>query len=121
MNRSILIVEPDLEREKQIIRLLIQAGYDAVVTSDADETLRQLYQAQPDAVILSDRLPAGELDRLSDAVTTMSGPPMIELIEDVPLATAAQRPARSTRFRDLLRTLNELLEPAERHDQCKPL
>ena len=111
MDRSILIIEPDLERGKQITRLLMQAGYDAVVAADADKALRQLYQTQPDGVILSDHLPADELDRLSDAVTTMSGLPVIELIEGVPLVTVAQRFVRSARFQELLGTLDELLKP----------
>lgn len=117
MERSVLIVEPDLQRGKQVARLLMQAGYDALITSGAGDALRQLYQAHPDAVLLSDRLPADELDRLSDAVTTMSRLPVIELIEDAPLATVARRFARSARLQELLVTLDELLEPGSPTDE----
>lgn len=113
MERSILIVELDVQRGKQVARLLMQAGYDALVVSNADEALRQLYQAQPDAVLLSDRLPANELDRLSDAITTMSDLPVIELVDngDAPLTTIAQRFARSARLQELPAALDELLRP----------
>ena len=113
MERSILIVEPHVQRGKQLARLLMQASYDAIIVSNADEALRRLYQAHPDAVILSDRLPADELDRLSDAITTMSDLPLVELIDidNVPLATVAQRFARSARLQELLATLGELLKP----------
>jgi len=123
MERSVLIVEPDLQRAKQVARLLMQAGYDALVVSCAGEALRQLYQAHSDAVLLSNRLPADELVRLSDAITTMSDLPVIELVDngDAPLVTIARRFARSARLQELPGTLDELFEPAERHDQCKPL
>jgi len=113
MERSILIIEPDLQRAKQVARLLMQAGYDALVVSCAGEALRQLYQTHPDAVLLSDRLPADELDRLSDAITTMSDLPVIELVDngDAPLTTVAHRFARSARLQELLETLDELLRP----------
>jgi DNA-binding NtrC family response regulator len=113
MERSILIVEPDLQRGKQVAHLLMQAGYDAVIVSNADEALRRLYQAHPDAVILSNRLPADDLDRLSDSVTMMSDLPLVELvdIDNVPLVTIAQRFARSARPQELLAALDELLEP----------
>ena len=115
MERSILIVEPDVQRGKQVARLLMQAGYDALVVSNADEALRRLYQAHPDAVILSNHLPADNLDRLSDAIATMSDLPLVELIgidnDSVPLVTIAQRFARSARSQELLGTLDELLEP----------
>ena len=115
MERSILIVEPDAQRGKQVARLLMQAGYDALITSCADEALRRLYQAHPDAVILSNQLPAAELDRLSDSIAAMSDLPLVELIgiddDSVPLVTIAQRFARSARSQELLATLDELLEP----------
>ncbi len=60
MDHSILIVEPDVERGKEIGRLLMQSGYDALITVHADDALRRLYQAQPDAVVLSNRLTASE-------------------------------------------------------------
>jgi DNA-binding response OmpR family regulator len=113
MERSILIIEPDLLRSKQVAHLLMQASYDALVVSNAGEALRQLYQAHPDAVILSNRLPADELDRLSDAITTMSDLPVIELIDDddAPLVTIAQRFARSARLPELPAAMDELLKP----------
>ena len=119
MERSILIVEPDAQRGKQIARLLMQAGYDALITSCADEALRRLYQAHPDAVILSNRLPADELDRLSDAITTMSDLPVIELGDGAPLVTVARRFARSARVQELLETLDELLETGSPTDKVE--
>jgi DNA-binding response OmpR family regulator len=119
MIRSILIIEPDLQQGKQVARLLMQAGYDAVVVPDANEGLPRFYQTQPNAVILSNRLSADEMDRLSDSITTMSDLPVIELIGDAPLATIARRFARSVRLQELLRTLDELLEPGSPTDGVK--
>ena len=109
MERSILIVEPNPARGKQVARILMQAGYDILVASQADKALRLLYEAHPDAVILSNRLPVAELDRLSDSITTMSDLPLIELADGVPLAAVARRLTRSTKTPELVRTLNELL------------
>jgi len=110
MERSILVVEPDIQRGKRVARLLIRSGYDALMISCADKALRQLYQAQPDAVILSNRLPADDLERLSKSITMMSDLPVIELISDVSPATTRQRCTRSVRVQELLETLDELLE-----------
>ncbi len=109
--RSILIVEPDTSRGKQVVRILMQAGYDILVTSQAGEALRLLYEAHPDAVILSNHLPAAELSRLSDSITTMIDLPLIELADGVPLASVAGRLTCSTGLPELLETLNELLKP----------
>ena len=108
MEHSVLIVEPDLQRRREVGRLLIQSGYDALVASCTDEALRQLYQMQPDAVVLSDRLPAADLDMLSDAVATMSDLPLVELTDGLPLALVAQRLTRSVGVEELVETLNEL-------------
>ena len=112
MERSILIVEPDVERGKKVARLLMQAGYDALVASCADKALRRLYQTRPDAVVLSDRLPADELDRLSDAVATMSDLPLVELTDGLSLVLVAQRLARSAGVIEMVGTLNELFGAA---------
>ena len=112
MERSILIVEPDAQRGKQVARLLMQAGYDALITSCADEALRRLYQAHPDAVILSNQLPAAELDRLSDATATMSDLPLIELTDGFSLILVAQRLTRSAGVTELVGTLDALFGAA---------
>ena len=111
MERTVLIVEPDPSQGKQIARILILAGYDAITTSSADEALRQLYEVHPDAVILSDRLPVDELNRLSNRITMMSDLPLIGLGSDIPLASVTQQLARSTVWWELPRTLNDLLKP----------
>ena len=112
MERSILIVEPGAQRGKQIARLLMQAGYDALITSCAGEALRRLYQAHPDAVILSNQLPAAELDRLSDAIAAMSDLPLIELTDGFSLILVAQRLTRSAGVAELVETLDELFGAA---------
>ena len=112
MERSILLVEPDPLRGKQITRMLIQAGYDTLVTS-ADEALRLLYETCPDAVIFSNRLPVAELDRLSDFITTMSDLPLIEFGDGAPLASVAQRLTCSTELEELIETLDELLDRSD--------
>ncbi|MEE8392693.1 MAG: hypothetical protein V3S14_18095 [Anaerolineae bacterium] len=109
MDYSILIVEPDVERGKDTGRLLIQSGYDALITAHADDALRRLYQAQPDAVVLSNRLTASDMDRLSHAITTMTDLPLIELNDGHSLVLVAQRLTRSTEMAELVETLNELL------------
>jgi CheY-like chemotaxis protein len=111
IERSILIVEPDAARGKQVVRVLMQAGYDILVASQANEALRLLYEAHPDAVILSNRLPVAELDRLSDSIATMCDLPLIELADGVSLASVAGRLTRSTGIPELLETLHELLKP----------
>ncbi len=108
--RSILIVEPDSSRGKQVVRILMRAGYDILVASRADEALRLLYEARPDAVILSNHLPVAELDRLSNSITTMCDLPLIELADGVSLAVVAQRLTRSTAVPGLVRTLSELFQ-----------
>ena len=110
MEHSILTVEPDPSRGKQVTRILMQAGYDILVTSRADKALRLLYEAHPNAVILSNRLPVAELDRLSDSITTMSDLPLIELADDASLVSVARRLNCSTGVPELVETLNELLE-----------
>ena len=110
IKHSILIIEPDPVQGKQIIRMLMQAGYDVLVAPHADKALRMLYEAHPDAVILSNHLPVAELDRLSDSITTMSDLPLIELGDDVSLVAGAQRLTCSTGVPELVETLNELLE-----------
>ncbi len=118
MDHSILIVEPDSSRGKQVVRILLQAGYDAFITSCAEKTLRQLFQIQPDAVILSDRLPSAELDRLSDSITMMSDLPLIELGDAPSFAASAQRPTHLTELPELVKTLDELLEPVKHQNFC---
>lgn len=113
MERSILIVEPDSSRGKQIIHMLTQAGYDVLVTPCADKALRQLYQTHPDAVLFSNRLPVAEIDRLSDSIATMTDLPLIELGDGVPLASVAQRLTCSTELEQLIETLDELLDRSD--------
>jgi DNA-binding response OmpR family regulator len=40
---TILIVEPDLERGKEISHLLMRSGYDALLALSGDRALSQLY------------------------------------------------------------------------------
>ena len=110
MDYSILIVEPDVERGKEIGRLLIRSGYDALIINCADDALHRLYQAQPDAVILSHQLTAAEIDRLSEAVTAMSDLPIIELTDGFSLIMVAQRLTHSTEVSELVETLDELFK-----------
>ena len=111
MEHTILIVEPDLLQGKRIAGMLIQAGYDAIIISSADEALRQLYEVHPDVVILSDHLPVDELNRLSNLMTMICDLPLIALSSDIPLASVTQQLARSTVWWELPRTLNDLLKP----------
>lgn len=108
MDYAILIVEPDVERGKEIGRLLIQSGYDALIATRADNALRQLYQAHPDAVILSHRLTVTEMDHLSQAITDMSDLPLVELTDGCALIVVAQRLAHSAETANLVETLGEL-------------
>lgn len=108
MELSILLVEPDVSRGKQVTHLLIQAGYDVLVASYVDQALPLLYESQPNAVILSSQLPAADMDRLSDAITTMSDLPIIELTDGFSLVLVAQRLTRSTGTTELVETLAEL-------------
>lgn len=91
---------------------MIRSGYDSLVTPGADNALRQLYQTHPDAVILSNRLPAAEIGRLSDAITTMSDLPVVELTDGLSLFLVAQRLTRSTGVTELIETLEELFRVA---------
>ena len=110
MDYSILIVEPDVERGKEIGRLLIRSGYDALIINCADDALRRLYQAQPDAVILSNRLTTVELDHLSEAIAAMSDLPIIELTDGFSLIMIAQRLTHSAEVPELVETLDELFK-----------
>ncbi len=111
MEYTILIVEPDLLQGKRIVGMLIQAGYDAIIISSANEILRQLYEVHPDAVILSDHLPVDELNRLSNLITMICDLPLIALSSDSSPASATQQLARSTVWWELPSTLNDLLKP----------
>jgi DNA-binding response OmpR family regulator len=106
---TILIVEPDLERGKEIGHLLMRSGYDALVVAGADNALHQLYETHPDAVILSNQLPAVEIGQLSDAVSTMSDLPIIELADRFSLFGIAQCLTCSTEVSELVETLDKLL------------
>lgn len=108
MDYAILIVEPDMERGKEIGRLLMQSGYDALIVTRAGDALRRLYHAQPDAVILSHRLTVTEMDHLSAAITAMSDLPLLELTDGNTLVMIAQRLTHSTEAPELVETLDEL-------------
>ena len=109
MEYTILIVEPDLERGKEISHLLMRSGYDALLALSGDRALQQLYEVRPDAVILSNQLPAVEIGRLSDSISTMSDLPIIELADGFSLYWIVQRLTRSTGTSELVETLGELL------------
>ncbi len=111
MELAILLVEPDVSRGKQIAHLLMQAGYDVLIAPYADQALPLLYESQPNAVILSNHLPAADMDRLSDAITTMSDLPVIELTDGCALALVAQRLACSVGTPELIEILDKLFQP----------
>jgi DNA-binding response OmpR family regulator len=107
---TILIVEPDLERGKRIGHLLMRSGYDALIVASADSALRKLYEAHPDAVILSTQLPVVEIGRLTDAVSMMSDLPIIELADRFSLLWITQCLTCSTEVSELVGTLDEIFE-----------
>ena len=109
MEYTVLVIEPDSSRSKQIVAELITAGYDALVVSHVDEAMRQLYRAAPDAVILSDRLSVADFDRLSDAISTVTNLPLIELSEGASLDSVSRRLTSSTGVSSLLNVLAEAL------------
>lgn len=63
-------------------------------------------------MILSNRLPAVEIGRLSDAIATMSDLPIIELADRFSLDWTVQRLTHSTGMSGLIETLDELLRTA---------
>jgi DNA-binding response OmpR family regulator len=97
-----------LERAKEIAYLLMRSGYDALVALGVDRALHQLYEVHPDAVILSNQLPAVEIGRLSDAVSVMSDMPIIELADRFSLSRIAQCLTCSTEVSELVGTLDEI-------------
>jgi DNA-binding response OmpR family regulator len=105
---TILIVEPDVKRGKEIAHLLMQSGYDALVAPGVDSALHQLYEVHPDAVILSNQLPAVEIGQLSDAISMMSDLPIIELADRFSLLWIAQCLTCSTEMSELVGTLDEI-------------
>jgi DNA-binding response OmpR family regulator len=105
---TILIVEPDLERGKEIAHLLIRSGYDALVARGIDSALHQLYEAHPDAVILSNQLPVVGIGRLSEAISMMSDMPIIELADRFSLYGITQYLTCSTEVSELVGTLDEI-------------
>ena len=107
---TVLVIEPDSSRSKQVVAELIAAGYDALVVSHVDEAIRQLYQAAPDAVILSDRLSVADFDRLSDAISTVTNLPLIELSEGASLDSVSRRLTSSTGLEDLTESLQQALQ-----------
>ena len=88
----------------------IADGYDVLVATYADQALPLLYESQPNAVILSNQLPAADIDHLSDAITTMTDLPIIELTGGCALTLVAQRLTRSARVLEMIETLDELLK-----------
>ena len=114
MEYTVLVIEPDSSRSKVIVGELIAAGYDALLVSHVDEAMHQLYQASPDAVILSDRLPVVDFDRLSDAISTVSNLPLIGLSDGASFESVSRRLASSTGLSGLLVALEDMLE----HDQA---
>jgi DNA-binding response OmpR family regulator len=110
---TILIVEPDLERGKEIVYLLMCSGYDALVAASADTALHQLYELHPDAVILSNQLPVVEIARLSEAISLMSDLPIVELADSLSLCRIAQRLTCSTEMSELVGTLDQLFRETE--------
>ena len=110
MEYAVLIIEPDLLQGKKVVHTLVQAGYDAIIASGADEALRQLYQVRPDAVIFSSRLSTDDLDQLSDRITLMCDLPLIGLGSDTFPISVTQHLAHSTTLQELPNVLNRLLE-----------
>jgi DNA-binding response OmpR family regulator len=111
MEYAVLIVEPDLLRGKEIVRTLVQAGYDAIIASGSHEALRRLYQARPNAVIFSDRLPDDERIQLCERITTMCDLPFICLGSNGSPTLVTQQLDRSMTLQELPGVLNKLLEP----------
>jgi len=109
MKHLILIVEPDPAQGERVASLLHRVDYAALVVPDAAAALRRLYQERPAAVLLSDRLPVAEVDRLSDRIALMTDLPLIVLTENDPLAEVAGRLASSTSLAGLCGTLDGLL------------
>ncbi len=110
MEYAVLIIEPDLLQGKEIVRTLVQVGYDAIIVSDADEALRQLYRVRPDAVIFSDRLPMDEQVQLCERIITMCDLPFIRLGDDGSPIQVIQQLDHSMTLQELPNVLNKLLE-----------
>lgn len=72
--------------------------------------MRRFFQEEPDAVILSDHLPADELNWLSSRITTMSNVPLIGLGDHVPHDLVTRRLDRSAMWNELPDALKKLLE-----------
>jgi len=110
MKHLILIVEPDPAQGERVASLSGGAGYATLVVPDASEALRRLYQERPAAVLLSDRLPVAEVDRLSERIALMTDLPLIVLTEHDPLAEVAQRLAGFTSLAGLGGMLDGILK-----------
>ena len=110
MKHLILIVEPDPAQGERVAKLLRGAGYATLVAPDVSEALRRLFQERPAAVLLSDRLPVAEVDRLSERIVLMTDLPMLALTESDSLAEVAGRLAGSTSLAGLSEMLEGLLK-----------
>ena len=110
MEHTVLVIEPDSSRGKQVAGKLIAAGYDALLASNADEAMRKFYQVSPDAVIVSQRLSASAFEHVCDSISAMSDLPLIELTDQAPLAPATEWLTASTQLPDMIKTLERVLE-----------
>jgi len=109
VEHTVLVIELDSSRSKQIISLLTAAGYDALVVSRVDEVMRKFYQVSPDAVIVSQRLSASAFEHVCDSISAMSDLPLIELTDQAPLAPAPEWLTASTQLPDIVKTLERVL------------
>jgi|GEM_PF-2221679 len=102
MRYTVIIVEPDLAQQKQIIRRLIHAGYDALPIP-AKSLLGELYQLalEPEfgdtmqAVILSDNLPADYAWALNRCLVEMKQITVIGYGQLIPFEAVTYQISRS--------------------------